>query len=169
MRRAPLAAILSATLALSASCNNYELFRVAGYEQASFSNEADIIFIVDNSPSMVGESEALALNFGVFLDTLLANARVRHFQEWWAQYVEQAVLGADLRTYRQVFFLVASLLRRLGRSEEDNASNLRREAYMWTRIKQHLARTGVAPEDALYVYLLGRATLGAEDGLQRMQ
>jgi hypothetical protein len=86
-----------------------------------------------------------------FLDTLLANARVRHFQEWWAQYVEQAVLGADLRTYRQVFFLVASLLRRLGRSEADNASNLQREAFMWTRIKEHLARTGVAPEDAIYI------------------
>lgn len=67
MRRLPVLLALSAL-----SCNSYDLYRVAGYEQANFSNEADIIFVVDNSPSMVGESEALALNFQVFLDTLVA-------------------------------------------------------------------------------------------------
>lgn len=67
MRRLPVLLALSAV-----SCNGYDLYRVAGYEQANFSNEADILFVIDNSPSMVGESEALALNFQVFLDTLVA-------------------------------------------------------------------------------------------------
>ena len=61
------AVIASSTLS---ACNNYEVFRLAGYEQASFSNDADIIFIVDNSSSMTDEAEALALNFNVFVDQL---------------------------------------------------------------------------------------------------
>jgi hypothetical protein len=56
-------------LALS-GCNNYEMFRLAGYEQASFSNDADIIFVIDNSSSMTDEAEDLALNFQVFVDQL---------------------------------------------------------------------------------------------------
>ncbi len=51
-------------------CNRYEMFRLAGYEQASFSNDADLVFIIDNSPSMEEEATALAQNFGVFIDTL---------------------------------------------------------------------------------------------------
>lgn len=53
-----------------AGCNNYELFRVAGYEQVSFSNDAEIIFIIDNSASMQEEATDLALNFTTFIDTL---------------------------------------------------------------------------------------------------
>lgn len=58
-------------LALSlVACNRYEFFNVAGYEQATFSNEADIIFIIDNSASMAEEATALALNFNTFIDQL---------------------------------------------------------------------------------------------------
>lgn len=58
-------------LALSlAACNRYEFFNVAGYEQATFSNEADILFIIDNSASMAEEATALALNFNTFIDQL---------------------------------------------------------------------------------------------------
>ena len=55
---------------LSSGCNQYELFRVSGHEQASFSNEADILFVIDNSNSMYDESAALGLEFNAFLDYL---------------------------------------------------------------------------------------------------
>lgn len=89
--------------------------------------------------------------FEAFVTFLLRNARVRHFAEWWDQYVEQAVLGADYETYRYVMFLVGSLLRRLGRKDEDHENDKRRERYMWTRMKQHLKAHGIAPGDALYI------------------
>jgi hypothetical protein len=57
-------------LLASMGCNRYELFNLAGYEQASFSNEADILFVIDNSPSMSEETADLALNFNVFIETL---------------------------------------------------------------------------------------------------
>jgi len=72
MKRASLGLVSAVAAFGLVGCNNYDLFRVAGYEQASFSNEADIIFVIDNSPSMVGESEALALTFNTFLDALIA-------------------------------------------------------------------------------------------------
>ena len=89
--------------------------------------------------------------FDVFLSFLLKNARVRHFTEWWDQYVEQAVLAADYPTYRFVLSLVGSLLRRLGRKDEDHENDKRRERYMWTRMKEHLKKTGIAPSDAIYL------------------
>lgn len=55
---------------LAAGCNRYELFNQAGYAQASFSNDADIVFVIDNSPSMAEETAALALNFNTFIDVL---------------------------------------------------------------------------------------------------
>ena len=58
-------------LTLLAGCNSYELFRVTGYEQASFSNDADILFIIDNSQSMAEESTALASNFDRFVGNFL--------------------------------------------------------------------------------------------------
>ena len=59
-----------ALLGLS-SCNRYELFRVAGYEQTSYSNEVEILFVVDNSVSMFDESSSLALNFNAFIERLV--------------------------------------------------------------------------------------------------
>jgi hypothetical protein len=51
-------------------CNRYELFRLAGYQQETFSNRADILFVLDNSSSMVDEASALALNFDAFVGNI---------------------------------------------------------------------------------------------------
>jgi len=53
------------------SCNRYEMFLMAGYEQATYANEVDILFVVDNSLSMYDEASALALNFNSFVDRLV--------------------------------------------------------------------------------------------------
>lgn len=57
-------------LMLLTGCNSYELFRVTGFEQATFNNNADILFVIDSSGSMKEESSALALNFETFLGQL---------------------------------------------------------------------------------------------------
>ena len=54
-------------LSLLAGCNSYEVFALAGYEQASFSNDADVVFVIDNSNSMWQESGEMALNFNAFI------------------------------------------------------------------------------------------------------
>jgi len=61
-------------LLLGASCNQVEYFNVAGYEQATFSNDADVIFVIDNSLSMADESASLALNINTFVETLASDA-----------------------------------------------------------------------------------------------
>jgi hypothetical protein len=83
---------------------------------------------------------------------LLHHGKVRHWSEWWHQYVEGPLGDSDHDTYRQVMFLIGSLFRRLApgdplrvRIDED------RERYMWTRIREHLAAGETAPEDCLYV------------------
>lgn len=53
---------------LLGGCNSYEYFRLAGYVQEGFTNKADLLFIIDNSPSMTNESESLAVNFATFID-----------------------------------------------------------------------------------------------------
>lgn len=92
----------------------------------------------------------LTPTFDQFLEFLLCNSNTRHFAEWWDQYVEQALIGADYDTYRQVMSLVGSLMRRLGRRDRE-AIDQQREQYMWTRIKQHLTAHKLAPESALYI------------------
>lgn len=59
-------AAVTCALALT-SCNSYDLFRVSGYEQQSFNNKADVLFIIDNSDSMLEESASLATNFATFI------------------------------------------------------------------------------------------------------
>lgn len=92
--------------------------------------------------------------FAELEEHLLRHGRVRHWSEWWHQYVEvplgDGAAGHD--TYRQVMFLIGSLFRRLApgdgarvRVDED------RERYMWTRMREHLSATGTDPEDCLYV------------------
>ena len=61
-------------LALLLSCNQYEFFNVAGYEQATFSNDADILFVIDNSASMWQEGAALGQNFNVFISQLTSQS-----------------------------------------------------------------------------------------------
>lgn len=94
---------------------------------------------------------AMVPTFDAFLEVLLRNARVRHYSEWWTQYVEGPTLSSDYATYRQVFFLVGSLLRRIGITEKDRKSDEERERYMWARIREHLQRTRIDPRDAMYV------------------
>lgn len=94
---------------------------------------------------------AMQPTFGDFLELLLRNARVRHYSEWWTQYVEGPTLACDYETYRQVFFLIGSLLRRIGITEGDRAADCERERYMWTRIREHLAAEKIDPREAMYV------------------
>lgn len=89
--------------------------------------------------------------FPLFLEFLLANARVRYFAEWWDQFVEQPVLASDYATYRQVMFLIGSLFRRLGRREEDHDSDRLRERFMWTRMKEYLSENQIDPREALHI------------------
>ncbi|BCJ40092.1 hypothetical protein GCM10010168_29500 [Actinoplanes ianthinogenes] len=90
--------------------------------------------------------------FAELEEHLLHHGRVRHWSEWWDQYVEQPLAGADHETYRQVMTLVGSLFRRLAPHDTKRyASDEDRERYMWTRIRQHLAATGTDPADGLYI------------------
>ncbi|MEW1873562.1 hypothetical protein AB0420_36775 [Streptomyces caelestis] len=90
--------------------------------------------------------------FAELEEHLLRHGKVRHWSEWWHQYVEVPLGDSDHDTYRQVMFLVGSLFRRLAPGE---GSRLRvdedRERYMWTRMREHLAASGTDPEDCLYV------------------
>jgi hypothetical protein len=90
--------------------------------------------------------------FAELEEHLLRHGRVRHWSEWWHQYVELPLGDSDHDTYRQVMVLIGSLFRRLApgdphrvRVDED------RERYMWTRMREHLAATGANPADCLYV------------------
>jgi hypothetical protein len=83
---------------------------------------------------------------------LLRHGRVRHWSEWWDQYVEQPLSDADYDTYRQVMVLIGSLFRRLAPGRHDRVRvDEDRERYMWTRMRQHLAASGADPADCLYV------------------
>jgi hypothetical protein len=87
--------------------------------------------------------------FAELEEHLLHHGKVRHWSEWWDQYVEQPLSGADYETYRQVMVLVGSLFRRL--RPTGNEVDESRERYMWTRMREHLAATGTDPADCVYV------------------
>lgn len=57
---------------LLAGCNKYELFRLSGYQQDTFSNRADILFVIDNSDSMEPFVNDMADNFEGFVKQLSA-------------------------------------------------------------------------------------------------
>ncbi|MEZ4236137.1 MAG: hypothetical protein R3F59_08240 [Myxococcota bacterium] len=59
--------VLVMLAAAAAGCNRYDLFRLSGYQQESFSNKADVLFVIDNSESMLEESSDLATNFAGFI------------------------------------------------------------------------------------------------------
>src|SRR5439155_16924485 len=83
---------------------------------------------------------------------LLHQGKVRHWSEWWDQYVEQPLTGADHETYRQVMVLIGSLFRRLAPGDDDRLSRDEdRERYMWTQMRAHLAASGTDPASCLYV------------------
>ncbi|WP_239149939.1 DUF5682 family protein, partial [Streptomyces sp. SID8111] len=113
----------------------------AEHEEAALHGEAVGVEIGDLRP-----------RFAELEEHLLRHGRVRHWSEWWHQYVELPLGDSDHDTYRQVMFLIGSLFRRLApgdaartRVDED------RERYMWTRMREHLAATGTAPADCLYI------------------
>ncbi|MBR7837909.1 hypothetical protein KDL01_31840 [Actinospica durhamensis] len=81
---------------------------------------------------------------------LLHHGRVRHWSEWWDQYVEQPLSTADYATYRQVMVMIGSLFRHLRRDHAESVDE-ERERYMWTRMREHLAATGTDPARCLYV------------------
>ncbi|ONM49887.1 DUF5682 family protein [Nocardia donostiensis] len=80
---------------------------------------------------------------------LLHHGKVRHWSEWWDQYVEQPLSTADYDTYRQVMVLIGSLFRRLRTTGTDRDED--RERYMWTRMREHLNKSGADPASCLYV------------------
>jgi hypothetical protein len=65
---------LLAILALGAGCNQVEFLNLTGYVQDAFSNKADIVFVIDNSSSMVQEGPALARNFDAFIQAFAGDA-----------------------------------------------------------------------------------------------
>ncbi|MFE5515499.1 hypothetical protein ACFQ9J_33770 [Streptomyces sp. NPDC056529] len=90
--------------------------------------------------------------FAELEEHLLRHGKVRHWSEWWHQYVELPLGDGDHDTYRQVMFLVGSLFRRLAPGDGDRVRvDEDRERYMWTRMREHLATTGTDPADCLYV------------------
>ncbi|MEV0380394.1 DUF5682 family protein [Nonomuraea sp. NPDC050643] len=89
--------------------------------------------------------------FAELEEHLLHHGKVRHWSEWWDQYVEQPLSGADYDTYRQVMVLIGSLFRRLGPDGDRLAVDEDRERYMWTRMREHLATSEADPADCLYV------------------
>lgn len=120
-------------------------------EDAASADEARGGPRVSHGSALGVELGSVVPTFEAFEQFLLRNANVRHFSEWWDQYVEQALLSADYATFRRVMLLIGSLMRRLGRRPEDIASDQWRERYMWSRIKDYLATHQIDPRDAMYV------------------
>lgn len=61
----------AAAVSLLSGCNQAELFRLGGLVQEDFSNDAEILFVIDNSTSMLQESADLGVNFDGFIDRLI--------------------------------------------------------------------------------------------------
>ncbi|WP_040840766.1 DUF5682 family protein [Nocardia brevicatena] len=87
--------------------------------------------------------------FAELEEHLLHHGKVRHWSEWWDQYVEQPLVDADYDTYRQVMVMIGSLFRRLRRGSTVEDED--RERYMWTRMREHVSAHGIDPGGALYV------------------
>ncbi|MGV9662827.1 DUF5682 family protein [Nocardia niigatensis] len=87
--------------------------------------------------------------FAELEEHLLHHGKVRHWSEWWDQYVEQPLADADYDTYRQVMVMIGSLFRRLRRGSTIEDED--RERYMWTRMREHLSANEIDPAQAMYV------------------
>ncbi|MFC5182138.1 DUF5682 family protein [Actinomadura harenae] len=109
----------------------------------------------DGESALHGDAVGIELGdlrpgFAELEEYLLHHGRVRHWSEWWDQYVEQPLSGAGYDAYRQAMLLVGSLFRRL-RDTGDLRRSEERERFMWTRMRQHLAASELDAGDALYV------------------
>ncbi|WP_323377268.1 DUF5682 family protein [Streptomyces smaragdinus] len=90
--------------------------------------------------------------FAELEEHLLRHGKVRHWSEWWHQYVELPLSDGDYNTYRQVMLLIGSLFRRLAPGDTHRLKvDEDRERHMWTRMREHLTATGADPDDCLYV------------------
>jgi hypothetical protein len=91
--------------------------------------------------------------FKEFEESLIKNAKVKHYWEWWDQYVEQPLVSSNYDTYRNVMFLIGSLFRRLKRDKKDSIEEDRkRESYMWTRMKEYLKiHKEIEAKDCIYM------------------
>lgn len=90
--------------------------------------------------------------FAELEEHLLRHGKVRHWSEWWHQFVELPLADRGHDTYRQIMFLIGSLFRRLAPGDPRHVGvDENRERYMWTRMREHLAATGTDPVDCLYV------------------
>ncbi|WP_435060075.1 DUF5682 family protein [Streptomyces sp. bgisy060] len=113
----------------------------------------------DDGPEAALHGEAVGIEIGDLRprfaeleEHLLHHGKVRHWSEWWHQYVEVPLGDSDHDTYRQVMFLIGSLFRRLAPGDGDRVRvDEDRERYMWTRMREHLTATGTDPADCLYV------------------
>ncbi|MFK4018247.1 DUF5682 family protein [Streptomyces albogriseolus] len=119
----------------------------AGAEEAPKSEEAAL-----HGEAVGVEIGDLRPRFAELEEHLLRHGKVRHWSEWWHQYVEVPLGDSDHDTYRQVMFLIGSLFRRLAPGDGDRVRvDEDRERYMWTRMREHMAATGTDPEECLYV------------------
>ncbi|TLQ47414.1 DUF5682 family protein [Streptomyces marianii] len=111
----------------------------------------------DEEAALHGEAVGVEIGdlrprFAELEEHLLRHGRVRHWSEWWHQYVELPLGDSDHDTYRQVMLLIGSLFRRLAPGDPRRVGvDEDRERYMWTRMREHLAATGTDPADCLYV------------------
>ncbi|MBX2799115.1 MAG: hypothetical protein KTR31_15675 [Myxococcales bacterium] len=96
-------ALLYASIPLAlVACNRYDLFRVAGHQQETFTNRADVLFVIDNSDSMVEEAESLAVNFATFINELETVEDTRTFDglgDAVANYVDEVTLRTQFVDY----------------------------------------------------------------------
>jgi hypothetical protein len=137
-----------------------------GAELVLVDRSSDHVFQWDARKPRDGEAQEAALHgdavgveigdlrprFAELEEHLLRHGRVRHWSEWWHQYVELPLGDSDHDTYRQVMFLIGSLFRRLAPGDADQVRvDEDRERYMWTRMRQHLSATGTEPAECLYV------------------
>ncbi|MFE4666972.1 hypothetical protein ACFRI7_22175 [Streptomyces sp. NPDC056716] len=111
----------------------------------------------DEESALHGDSVGVEIGdlrprFAELEEHLLRHGRVRHWSEWWHQYVELPLGDSDHDTYRQVMLLIGSLFRRLAPGDPHRVHvDEDRERYMWTRMREHLTATGTDPADCLYV------------------
>jgi hypothetical protein len=90
-------------------------------------------------------------SFKEFEAFLLKNAQVNHYSEWWEKYIEESLIGASYDSYRQVFFFIGSLFRRLRQNKDQYEVNCQRERYMWQRMKTYLQENEIDTAEAIYI------------------
>jgi len=90
-------------------------------------------------------------SFKEFETFLLKNANVNHYSEWWEKYIEESLVGASYDSYRQVFFFIGSLFRRLRQNKARYEIDCQRERYMWQRMKTYLSEHASNPADGIYI------------------